>query len=243
MLADGGYPQRPRTGDFLMNGRLRHPHESAKRDFLRLFPNAFEDASYLARERDYKVAAHQELVGTLGQPEYLRLLRSDGYDEIAKRLLRVDGMTNLPATFEKMALRTALQDSEGSRRFADGLYHLLYGATDLKERFEKFCLVLGDLPHGATSPVKWPIATLFPFLAHPQAQLFLKPDVTKKAAKRFGFQLNYRPALNWLTYSRLLEFAGQLKDDLADWKPRDMIDIHSFIWVTNSEGYASELIG
>src|SRR5205823_5220748 len=149
-------------------------------------------------------------------------------------------MTNLPAVFEKMALRTALKDPDGARLFTKGLYDFLYGTDDLRERFEHFTRVLGDLPQGKTSPVKWPIATLFPFLAQPQVHLFLKPNVTKEAARRFGFQLNYRPGPNWLTYSRLLEFAGLLKDDLADWQPRDMIDIHSFIWVTNSGGYRGE---
>jgi hypothetical protein len=148
-------------------------------------------------------------------------------------------MTNLPSVFEKMALRTALKDSAGARLFTEGLYHLLHGTSDLQERFDGLTRVLGDLPHGKTSPVNWPIATLFPFLAQPQVHLFLKPQVTNRAAKRFGFQINYKSGPNWLTYSRLLEFARQLTDDLADWEPRDMIDIHSFIWVTNSEGYAS----
>jgi hypothetical protein len=39
-------------------------------------------------------------------------------------------------------------------------------------------------------------------------QLFLKPGVTKKVTKWWGFSLNYAPRANWLTYSRLLEFGG-----------------------------------
>jgi O-acetyl-ADP-ribose deacetylase (regulator of RNase III) len=52
--------------------------------------------------------------------------------------------------------------------------------------------------------VKWTIATVFPFLAHSQTHIFLKPEVTQAAAKRRGFSLNYKPELNWLTYSCLL---------------------------------------
>ncbi len=146
-------------------------------------------------------------------------------------------MVNLPATFEKMALRAALKDNDGAGRFAEGLYELLYGNGHLKPRFESFVQVLGDLPRKGTSPVKWPILTLFPFLAQPKMHLFLKPEATKQAARNMGFVLNYRPGPNWFTYSRLLEFARQLKEDLSDWRPRDMIDIHSFIWVTAGEGY------
>ena len=98
--------------------------------------------------------------------------------------------------------------------------------------------VLGGLPRKGTSPVKWPILTLFPFLAQPRLHLFLKPEATKQAARNMRFELNYRPAPNWLTYSRLLEFAKQLRRTMSDWHPRDMIDMHSFIWVTGGGGYA-----
>jgi hypothetical protein len=78
---------------------------------------------------------------------------------------------------------------------------------------------------------------LFPFLAWPAEQLFLKPGVTKKVTKWWGFSLNYAPRPNWLTYSRLLEFGGVFMQDLADLKPRDMIDIQSFINVTGEDSY------
>ena len=35
----------------------------------------------------------------------------------------------------------------------------------------------------------------------------------------------------------LLDFAKTIRTDLADWRPRDMIDIQSFIWITGSSEY------
>jgi len=46
---------------------------------------------------------------------------------------------------------------------------------------------------------------------------------------------NSRPS--WETYANFLEFADVVKRDLRDLRPRDMIDIQSFMWVQGSEEY------
>jgi hypothetical protein len=61
--------------------------------------------------------------------------------------------------------------------------------------------------------------------------MFLKPDVTKKAAAIMGFDLLYRPEINWATYSRLLRLSEHLMTVLQPFGARDMIDVQSFIWV------------
>jgi hypothetical protein len=60
--------------------------------------------------------------------------------------------------------------------------------------------------------------------------MFLKPDVTKRAAEACNFELNYRPELNWRTYESLLRFNAALRELIADLKPRDNIDMQAFIW-------------
>ncbi len=42
---------------------------------------------------------------------------------------------------------------------------------------------------------------------------------------------------NWDTYQNLLEFAAIVRKDVADLKPRDNIDIQSFLWVQGSDEY------
>ena len=44
-----------------------------------------------------------------------------------------------------------------------------------------------------------------------------------------------RRVLGWLG---LLAFAARIRVDLRDLRPRDMIDIQSFIWVQGSDEYA-----
>jgi hypothetical protein len=150
--------------------------------------------------------------------------------------MKVDAKTNLLASFEKAALRDALRTLEYKKLFAVNLRDLIYGTDIYEQRFNRFVAVLDQLPQPKTE-LRWPIATLFPFLAMPDQNMFLKPNVTKEAAERRGFSLNYRPQPNWLTYSCLLRFAELLKNDLAEFRPRDMIDIQSFIWITGDGSY------
>ena len=83
----------------------------------------------------------------------------------------------------------------------------------------------------------WPLVTVFGFIAQPDTHLFLKPNVTRAAARAYGFDFRYRSRPDWETYSSLLEFAEVARRDLRDLRPRDLIDIQSFIWVQGSEEY------
>ena len=62
--------------------------------------------------------------------------------------------------------------------------------------------------------------------------------VTREAARQYGFELYYNSRPSWETYASILEFAANIKRDLSDLKPRDMMDIQSFMWVQGSSEYA-----
>ncbi|MFL6591040.1 MAG: DUF3553 domain-containing protein, partial [Chthoniobacterales bacterium] len=78
----------------------------------------------------------------------------------------------------------------------------------------------------------------FAFIAQPDKHLFLKPVVTKIAAQKYGFDFQYQSKPNWDTYASLLRFAETIQRDLRDMRPRDMIDLQSFMWVQGSDEYA-----
>lgn len=87
----------------------------------------------------------------------------------------------------------------------------------------------------------WPpndLRPVFGFIAQPDAHIFLKPKVTRIAANAYGFEFQYHSRPSWSTYVSLLQFATVVRRDLRDLRPRDMIDIQSFIWVLGSEEYA-----
>jgi hypothetical protein len=226
--------------DASRNARSDGPTAAAlecRRKFLRFFPKGFQDEKYISWERGYKWEAHEQWEQTLARAEYRSLLKEGEYALIAARAVRLESRTNLLFSFEKMALRDAVKPLEGARLFAEGLFEFIYGTGSTAAKFERWCETVGSLPRKQTRVLTWPVVTVFGFIALPLTHIFLKPNVTRTAARAYGFDFSYQSRPAWGTYTNLLQFAGQVRDDLQDLKPRDMIDIQSFIWVQGSDEY------
>ena len=220
----------------------RQPSENAlrcRRKFLRYFPSGFRDETYVAWERGYKWEVHEQWNEVLGQAEHRSLIRKGEFAEVAARAVRVEQRSrhSMLFSFEKMALRDAVKIEEGARTFSEGLYEFLYGAGDAGRKFERWCEAVAALPRRQTRVLTWPLVTVFGFIAQPETHIFLKPNVTRAAARAYGFDLRYKSRPSWDTYASLLEFAATIRRDLQDLKPRDMIDLQSFIWVQGSDEY------
>jgi hypothetical protein len=208
-----------------------------RRKFLRFFPKGFYDPKYIDWERGYKWDAHERWKETLNRDTHRVLINKGRFTEVARLAVGIESRTNLLFSFEKMALRDAIKSAAGARAFAEGLYEFLYGRAGLRARFERWCEVVAALPRKQTRVLTWPVVTICGFLALPDAHFFLKPTVTRAAAREYGFDFNYQSRPNWDTYSNLLDFARLVRTDLSDLRPRDMIDIQSFLWVQGSEEY------
>jgi len=209
----------------------------ARRKFLHYFPDGFRDATYLDWERGYKWEAHQRWQELLDRHGFRALLKRGRFADIAAHAVRVEARTNLLFSFEKMALRDAVRSPAGARAFARGLYDWLHGAGALPERFARWCRVVGGLPRRQTRVLTWPLVTVFSFIAEPEQHMFLKPNVTRLAARRYGFAFEYSSRPVWPVYASLLAFADAVPRDVRDLRPRDMIDLQSFIWVQGSDEY------
>jgi len=211
----------------------------ARRKFLRFFPRGFRDETYLDWERSYKWQTHLRWQEALNREAFLGLLRTRRFAEIAARAVRVEQRSrhSMIFSFEKMALRDAVTPEPGARAFAEGLYELLHGNGALERRFERWVEVVAGLPRKQTRVLTWPLVTVFGFMADPRSHIFLKPNVTRAAAAGYGFELRYRSTPHWETYASLLEFAQRIRRDVRDLRPRDMIDLQSFIWVQGSAEY------
>jgi len=216
--------------------RSKGPSKS-RRKFLRFFPKGFTDPKYIDWERGYKWEAHQRWEEILSKPIHYALIRENNFTEIARRAVTIESRTNLLFSFEKMALRDAVKTEGGARTFAEGLYEFLYGRGRDRDKFERWCEVVASLPRRQTRVLTWPLVSIFGFIALPDIHVFLKPMVTRTAAGEYGFEFDYRSRPNWATYSSLLDFARTIRADVSDLRPRDMIDIQSFIWVQGSDEY------
>ncbi len=213
--------------------------QKAIENFRSYFPRGFQDSAYLSgpqSEREYKFLAHELLQETLSRAAFVELLEKENFKEICDRAKALVNKTNLIYRYEKIWLNNGLASDDAKKAFATSLNTLLYGDVSLQRRFEQYVEMLYGI-----NAAKWPIATYFLFLSCPDSQFFLKSEVTKNAAEVLGFEINYKPEVNWLTYSQVLRLAEAVKVKLIkegqeDLVPQDMIDVQSFIWVT-APGY------
>ena len=233
-------PKRPAT----RAGRTNHPGSTltpaaqrCRRKFLRFFPGGYRDETYVDWERGYKWTAHERWQAELGPAQLGELLAAERFDELARRAVSIESRTNLLFSFEKMALRDAVRSSAGAERFSTGLRDLLSGRGNDEERFERWIETIAALPRRQTRVLTWPLVTVFGFIAQPDRHIFLKPNVTREAARKYEFDFEYQSRPRWSTYASLLAFADRVRRDTLDLRPRDMIDLQSFIWVQGSDEY------
>ena len=215
----------------------RSPAARCRRKFLRFFPRGFYDDTYLSWERDYKYHAHEQWETELGRDTFAALLREGLHSEAATRAVRIESRTNLLFSFEKMALRDAVKSAPGAKAFSTALYDFLHAEGEPERKFNDWCNAIANLPRRQTRVLTWPLLTVFGFIAQPKRHVFLKPNVTRAAADAYGFPFRYESRPNYATYDSLLAFARTIRRDLRDLRPRDMIDLQSFMWVQGSDEY------
>jgi len=217
--------------------RTLSPELKCRQKFLRYFRGGFDDETYLDWERNYKWQAHERWDELLGREELRALLKDGRHTEVARRATSIESRTNLLFSFEKMALRDAVKSEAGASAFAEGLWDFLYGRGTDEARFERWIACVGALPRRQTRVLTWPVVTVIGFIAQPDRHIFLKPNVTRVAAKAYDFPFEYASRPNWATYQSLLAFAEKVRRDQRDLHPRDMIDLQGFIWVQGSDEY------
>ena len=194
----------------------------ARERFLRFFPNGFHSTEYVKRERDYKIAAKSKL------DAFVPLERAATGSGFGRHVLSVFEATNLLSPFQKVRLRAALR-GPAADTFIRAAARFTMGET-------KPALVeLEDALRPYLS-ARWTVVTYLPFLWRPDEHMFLKSEVTKDFAVRVGhrFASDYKARLDIAVYNSLLDLAASTKRELAELKPRDLIDIQSFIWVVKA---------
>jgi hypothetical protein len=206
-----------------------------RRKFLRYFKKGFRDETYFDWERGYKERASAQWQEALARPKFEELV--DRPAEMVAHAVRIESRTNLLFSFEKMALRDAVKSAAGAKLFAESLYAFLHGRGGAEERFEKWCAAIAKLPRRQTRVLTWPMVTVWGFIAQPEKHIFLKPNVTRRAAEAYGHTFPYVSKPSWPVYRDLLAFAERIRKDTRDLRPRDMIDLQSYIWVQGSDEY------
>ena len=193
--------------------------DGARARFLRFFPNGFHSTGYSNAERDYKIAAKQRLDKTAP------LEQAVDASGLGEAVLAVFRATNLLSPFEKVRLQDVLRGPT-----ADEFIHAAARFTLGERKPALLDMERALKPHESG---KWTVATYLPFLWRPESHMFLKPEVTKDFAARVGhrFASDYEPRFDLAVYESLLDLASKTAAELAELKPRDRIDVQSFVWV------------
>lgn len=210
--------------------------DQALGSFLARFPKGFYDPAFLGDgkttgERLYKWAAHEFYEERLGQGKFGHLLTND-FPQLVQEIERCIGKVNLLSIYEASAFRDALKVESPAKLFAQRLFDLLESEQVTADVFVPYAESVCSLPAERGRVATWTVATIVPYLAQPHRHMFLKPETTKNAADALGFELNYRSEPNWLTYSSLLRMAEVYSHRLSHLKPRDLIDVQSFFFVS-----------
>ncbi len=219
--------------------------ETLKVIFKQNFPDFVDFQSpgqkYLESEYNYKLAlshlAHElfdEWVGlavdSLSPQEFLnqlnRLLRG--------KIPRVDLIQNLSGWRDNsFFFDTILNDENQVRQFM-GLLHALLREAGAGEDVSRSLEALLDWLNARDCPPN--LTKVFPsfflFAWNPQHHFFIKPRIFDRFLRRIGEKpLGSGYRLTVEEYSRVLKVMKELGAALSDWRPRDMIDLHSFFWV------------
>jgi len=191
----------------------------------------FNGERYLKTERNYKLELHEKAVSYFNKEDLQKLIDAKDYTELMDRLKKFfAAQINLLSHFEHIKLKDALLESESNQTtFFNALYNVLYD-DDFDVSFKNWINVLDELKQA-----KWTLATIFLYAIYPDKYMFVKPDTTKVAAEISNFFINYdsKPTLD--TYNRILSFSNYLCVKIDELKPKDMIDVQSFMWCMNPE--------
>lgn len=209
--------------------------------FLADFPGGLHGEMYLKYERNYKVEASNFFKETLAKEKFSELLENHDF-EILASIIKKAYQTNLLASFEQIKLSEALKLPENIKVVSENLFDLLFGEEEVGQRLYKVAKNLKFLELD-----KWPTLTYPLFMMFPDKYMFVKPNLTKAAAQKRGFDIQYDSQINPTTYKRVLLFSEDLEnllnaDGRDEFKPRDMIDIQGFMWCSYGEGWSKEEI-
>jgi hypothetical protein len=191
--------------------------------------NGFDHLEFYKDEIGYKWETIEKAKRDLSQDELRRLLAEKDYEEFIRRLEAIGKDNNLlyRSTPRQGDLGILYQETLDREGFCRVMTDLLYGEGDIPDRLGHYV----EWVKSAGLPSKWTFPTYFLFLCHPESEIFVKPGTTGAFLRAMGVSEEIRGDVTPAKYALIRSFARDLMGRLAEYEPRDMVDIQSVIWV------------
>ncbi|MFN2375580.1 MAG: hypothetical protein ABR538_03535 [Candidatus Binatia bacterium] len=210
--------------------------------FEKTFPGGFEGDTFVEQERGIAGApgknGRRETALALAQRD-LSLERFENGDpedlfESARKLLQATAIV-FPM---EGAIPFAGMDAANRTVALDALRNLLHGDGDYGDRLQAFAgaVKLQD-KKGEAKSVTWPFATVFGAFVHPDRFVCVKPTAFASQAATLGLKVEKAQPVTAAGYLQFADVASRTRTLLeeAGQKPRDLVDVYSFIWRTHHD--------
>lgn len=200
----------------------------------------FAHPDFMADEISYKQATIEKAAVWLSQESLDKLLADGDYATFLDYLNKLAQDNNLlwrsvPSSGDTAVLTHPDLDQP---TFCTQLRNLLYGDRPAPDRLQTFA----DYLSANALPNKWPFATYFLFICHPQTEMLVKPrtarwflkfiqpdDGSNPTVPQTKMFITLEPSAS--SYALLREQSYSLYESLAEYGVRDMVDVQSLIWV------------
>lgn len=216
--------------------------------FQRMYPGGFSDPAWiddhrrgagrpLKRHRDPVVAEAQE---ALGQGPLDLLIEGDRPGDIAEIVVEIFSRTTLvPLKYVKQ-LRQA--DEDQRRALGAVIPPLLHGDGSFRLRFKRYLAVLRDIL-GTRPP--WRLATALPALMFPAEHVCVRRSSFLRQAGSIAPRARYTEMARVQSYENFRRVAEAVAKRLRDagHEPKDLLDVHDFIWATLRKSALQQLPG
>jgi len=205
--------------------------------FEELFPEGFKgeawierhrrgDGRALKRHRDPILERAQEL---LSREACEQAIASDRQGHLTGAVLEMLSNTDLVALKQVKSLRG--MEPEEKNRFAESLTHLLYGDEAFGPRFKRWVKVISDVSGGRPA---WRLTTVLPALVFPDDHVCVRRSAFIRQAANIAPTARYSRKPKRRSYRNFRRVARAVRQRLntAGHEPRDLLDVHDFIWAT-----------
>ena len=221
-------------GDIALNrDRLR----AAVRLFRWIYgDDPFRSERYLEWERQYKTDLSTEWQATVTEDRLNAAIEGDNPSPYAKEIGELFKKTNL-LPWRYRGCINDFKTPEKAHAFLEALRILLFDREDSTAPIDAFTdrmrpLYDADLREEAVKPASRSIPSLALWLSDPQHHFFIRSDVVNRVTRILtgGVLEGQNQIMTSVFYRRVLDLAQTVRSEIADLRPRDMIDVQGFLW-------------